>query len=104
MTKSEDVANAFNSFFANIGSDLAAKLPPGLNDPMEYLQGNYPNSMQVPEVTMQEVIKVVKSLKNKKCHINDYAPFVIKEIVHPLSHPLSYLFNQSVSTNNSLSN
>ena len=92
------MANAFNSFFANVGSDLAEKLPPALNDPMEYMRGDYPNSMMVPHVTIHEVIKVIKSLKNKKCHIDDFAPFVIKENAYLLSQPLSFLFNQSISS------
>ena len=59
-------ANAFNSFFANVGSNLDAKLPPAVNDPMEYMRGDYPHSMQVPHITFRDVLLVIKSLKNKK--------------------------------------
>ena len=98
LTRPVDIANEFNSYFANVGSKLDEKLPPAQSDPMEFMTGNYPNSMQVPYVTLCDVTKIIKSLKNKKCHIDDYAPFIIKENVHLLSQPISFLFNQSVAT------
>lgn len=97
LNKPVDIANAFNDFFANVGSTLEAKLPSSLSDPIDYMRGNFPNSMQVPEITFQDVVKITRSLKNKKCNIHDFAPFIIKENVHLLSHPLSFLFNQSIS-------
>lgn len=98
LTKPVDIADAFNNFFANIGTTLEAKLPPPLKDPIGYMNGNFPNSMQVPEATLQDVIKVIKSLKNKKCSTEDFAPFIIKENAHLLSQPITFLFNQSVTS------
>ena len=98
LTEFVDIANAFNSFFANVGANLNSKIPPAEDDPMDFMRGNYPNSMEVPPVNLQDVIKVVKSLKKKKCHIDDFAPFIIKENIHLLAQPISYLFNQSTSS------
>ena len=98
LTKPVPIADVFNNFFANIGSTLESKLPPPQNDPIDYLHGNFPNSMQVPEVTLEDVMKVIKSLKNKKCNLDDFAPCIIKENVHLLSLPISILFNQSVNS------
>ena len=39
-----------------------------------------------------------KSLKNKKCSTEDFAPFIIKENAYLLVQPIAYLFNQSIST------
>ena len=54
--------------------------------------------MQVPEATLQNVMKVIKSLKNKMCSTEDFAPFIIKENAHLLSQPITFLFNQSVTS------
>ena len=98
LTKSKDIANTFNTFFAEIASNLDSKLPKAQTDPLQYLQGNFPNSMTVPEITLLDVAKIIKTLKSKKCGTEDFAPFIIKENSHLLAQPLAFLFNQSISS------
>lgn len=98
LTNAKDKANSFNAFFSDIASNLESKLPKAHINPMQYLQGNYPNSLSVPEITLQDVMNIIKSLKNKKCSTEDFAPFIIKENAYLLVQPIAYLFNQSIST------
>ena len=41
------IANKFNSFFANVGPNLAQKILSAIGDDIEYLTGQYPNSMLI---------------------------------------------------------
>ena len=92
-----DIAEAFNQFFSSVASNLESKLPPPTDDPMEYLQGNFDQSLEIPQINIDLIFKIVKSLPNKKANIYDFSPLVIKENIHLLAHPLKLLFNQSIS-------
>ena len=94
--KPSDVTNSFNRFFADIATQLDSKLPPAEHNPMDFLTGNFTDPMVVPEVNFLHVIKVIKSLKSKKCGVEDFSPMVIKENCHLIAHPLAALFNQSI--------
>ena len=52
--------------------------------------------MQLPSVTINDVFREVKSLKNKKCNVNDFLPAIIKENAHLIASPMAYLLNQSL--------
>ena len=95
---SKRVANDFNSFFTNIASTLDEKLPEPQTDPLTYLSGDYPNSLAVTPVGIAEIITTIKSLKNKKCAINEISVHIIKENSHLIAPALKILFNQSISS------
>ena len=96
LSKAKDISNAFNDFFVNVGRNLDEKLPQPLHDPLSFLRGNYPNAMNVPELTFQDFFKVIKELINKKCSINDFSPSIIKTNSHLLAFPIVKIFNQSI--------
>ena len=98
ISNPREIANTFNTFFAGIATQLESRLPPAETDPMHYLRGNFPNSMVVPDISICNVVKVIKTLKSKKCGIDDFASFIIKENAHLLAQPLSFLFNQSIES------
>ena len=52
-------------------------------------------SMEVPHTNISEICKVIKSLKNKKCRVNDFSPSVLKRNCHLIAQPLKLLLNQS---------
>ena len=93
----DEVADAFNSFFTNIASKLDSDLPPAQNDPLQYLTGDYPHSMAVPPINLNDVINVIKTLKSKPCKIDDFSVEVIKNNSHLIAQPLANLFNQSIA-------
>ena len=91
-----DIANAFNKFYANIAPTLDKKLPSSDKDPISYLRGNYVQSMTVPQVLTQDTIKVIKSLKDKN-DPKSIPTSLIKSNASKFAIPLTLLFNQSVS-------
>ena len=64
--------------------------------PDDFLRGEFRTQMDVPNVSINVVFKVIKSLVNKKSSIYDFSPIIIKENMHLIAHPLSKLFNQSI--------
>ena len=96
LTDANDISNCFNNFFADIAPQLNNKLPPPSRDPISYLTGNFPDSMAPPIATYDDFFAVVKSLKNKKCNLNNYEAKIIKDNVTSLAYPIIFLFNQSV--------
>ena len=94
-TNSDDIANAFNRFYTNIGPSLDKRIPISNRDPLSYLSGNYPNSMAVPIITTNDTVTAIKSLKDK----NDrFIPTsLIKANANIFAQPLTLIFNKSIS-------
>ena len=64
ITGTSDIAELFNNFFINIAIQLNQNLPPPTTNPRSYLSGNYPNSMAIPTIYPQDIIRIINSLKN----------------------------------------
>ena len=64
ITDKHIIANKFNSYFANIGSNLASKIKPVKSNNCDYLTGNFSNSMFLTTVTEIEIFDIINSLKN----------------------------------------
>lgn len=98
ITGMSEIANSFNEYFIDIPIKLDQNLPPPTADPLTYLLGDYPNSIAVPTICPQDVVQIIKSLKNKKCNnIHEISISVIKTNSYNLAIPLSILFNQSIN-------
>ena len=59
------IADAFNDFFANIGSKLANSIPPATKSPLSYLPPQKPNSFYLLPVTSNEIEEVISTLNIK---------------------------------------
>lgn len=102
-----EIADAFNSYFANIGSIIAnnsSNMGPSADDAnvddCEYDVLPYRNihSFFCSEVTANEVELHINELKNtKSTGYDDLTTQIIKLSAHVISHPLSYIFNLSFS-------
>ena len=97
LNKPIEITEAFNQHFSNVATELESKLPSSWTDPMQFVKGNYPDSMEIPPIDLNLVLKVIKSLPDKKCSIYDFSPYVIKENCHILAQPLALLFNKSIN-------
>ena len=94
------IADKFNSFFVNIGPNLAADIrDPGSIDEDGCLIERNPNSMFIAAVDEQEIIDTVNKCSNKKstdCNNIDMA--LVKSTIEFISKPLSYICNLSFQT------
>ena len=55
--------------------------------------------MDIPTITIQDICKEIKSMKNKRCNIDDFSSVILKENAHLIASPLKFLFNQSLQQN-----
>ena len=93
----EQISNAFNTYFTNIGPTLAAKIDTDkcfsryLKDPCE-------NSLFFVPTNICEITNIVLSLKNSKSSgFDEISVGLLKQIIHYISPPLCHIFNLSLS-------
>ena len=92
------IANEFNTFFANVGPNLAMTIPVLDNGPSihDYLGNGNINSMFLNPVSEDEIINIVKSFKPKHSNDNnDLSMYVISKVIKSIVRPLAHIFNVS---------
>ena len=92
------IANSFNDYFVNIGSNLAAKIPSSEKHFSDYLQQT--NKILVnEELTMEEFESAFNSIKkNKACGFDEINLNVIKSSFNELVVPIFHIFKLSLKT------
>ena len=58
------IAEKFNDFFVNIGSNLVKQIPQSTKTPNDFLMGDYCNSMFFAPTTAEEILDIIRNLKN----------------------------------------
>ena len=93
------MANIFNQYFVNVGSNLDKTIPRTRKSPIDYLNNRNGSSMFLAPVTTQEIDVIIQSLNTKKS-IGPYSIplFLLKILSKHISKPLSYLVNLSFQT------
>ena len=66
LVDGKSIADAFNDFFANIGTKLANSIPPASKSPLSYLPPQKPNSFYLLPVTSNEIEQVISTLDIRK--------------------------------------
>ena len=96
----KDIANGFNSFFINVGPNLAKQIKNPSHVSVEnYMQESNKNTMFLDPVDGIEIINIVKSFGNKTsvdCH--GISMSLIKHIIVTLADPLTHICNLSFET------
>ena len=100
VTCASTIVEKFNEYFANIGCNLAAKIPNSLTSFKDYLTGqSHPNSFFLYPTSHYEITNIVKQFKSKGSHGVDGIPVhVLKATVKNIAEPLSKLINCSFSS------
>ena len=93
-----DIAQQFNSFFTNIGKNIADEIPDSHTDIHQYLKGNFLNSFYFTPVTQNEVSRLIISLKNKSGHIESYNNKILKYLSTEIAPILASIINNSFTS------
>ena len=94
------ISNAFQSFYANLGSDLAKKIQSGRTSIDEYIN-MIPcnlNNLALRQTTEKEIRTLIFQLPNESSSGHDQiSNKLLKGIGEPISYPLTIVFNQSIT-------
>ena len=94
------IADKFNDYFVNIGPNLAKTIPPVPNGTIkDTLPPSNSNSIFVNPCTSNEILTIVKSLKNTKgIGLDGFSTAIVKQIITKISDPLATIFNKSMAS------
>ena len=90
------IANTFNNYFVNIGTDLAKSISPTATTPSQYLPEPNPNSMYLYPVVDEEVEKIIKELKISSPGWDNISNKVVKVAFKSFITPLTHVLNLSI--------
>jgi hypothetical protein len=97
ITDPGTIAEEFNNFFVNVGPELAKKIPPSLNNPNQFMKGNYCNSLFLMPSTVEEILDIISNLKNSTSTGRDNIPIkLIKLCAYELAPILTDINNTSM--------
>ena len=96
ITDPFEIANHFNKFFVNIGSELAKKIPIASQSYQSYLRGSHMDSFSLFPVTESEILNIVNNLNDKMSAGTDEIPLhILKKSLLPIVSILTELINDS---------
>ena len=93
----EAIANAFNTYFINIGTQLDKSMPKPKNDPLYYLKNTHEKSIFLNPCDEDEIRKHISSLKNGAPGWDEITSKIIKENSTNIAPVLTHLINLSLS-------
>ena len=93
------IANDFNDYFTNVGSNLASNIDAGNSHFTDFTPPPCKSSLFLYSTHNHEIIKIVKNLKPSKSSGHDgISSYLLKHIINYIATPLSHIFNLSLST------
>ena len=96
LTEEHEIANAFNTYFTNIGPSLASNIKTNTDKTFDYFLGR-PRALKFTfnQITETDVIKIIDGLPSKNSSgIDDISPNLLKSIKHEISKPITLIINQ----------
>ena len=98
---SKDIANSFNEYFSSIGPSLSENIDVSGQDKSYngYLTNPVNSQFSFTPVSENEILKIIKSLKNKKSYgIDGISNVLLKSISNEIIKPLTLIISQSLET------
>ena len=90
------IANIFNQYLTNVGSNVDKSIPRTKKSPLSYLKERNPESLFLAPVTSKDIEILINSTdKNKSTGPYSIPVFLLKALCTHISYPLATLVNQS---------
>ena len=97
ITNKNCIAEIFNDFFVNVGSNLAFRIPKGKRPFKRYLRKSVVNSFLINLIQESEIEKLINSLnQNKSLGTCSIPVKILENHVDVLKQSLTYLVNLSL--------
>ena len=98
ITNSDEIADAFNEYFVNIGRKLSYQIIP-VHQHSHYLDNETNNRMKLEVVNEDNINEAINRLKNKSSYGHDeISNKIIKSAKNSLIQPLMLIINQMLMT------
>ena len=100
-TGTSAICNEFNNYFSKIGNTLSNSTNTSTNNFKTYMrpEKRIPNSLFLNKATENEILQIVKNMKNKSSSgADDISPKIIKSTIWSIITPLTKLINTSIQT------
>jgi hypothetical protein len=101
ITDPQTIANQFNNYFTNVGSNLARDIPAVNIDYNHFLKNvaSPCNSLFLTPTDSDEVVKICSTLKSSSStgH-DDIKPDIVKSVIDSIAQPLAHIVNRSFIT------
>ena len=95
----KEIANRFNNFFVNVGTNLASKIPIVDKRPSDYMKHiNIENVFEASIVSEDEIFKIITNFKDSAAGWDGIKPSVIKHVKNSVLQPLAHICNLSFTT------
>ena len=96
ITNTFEITNMFNTFFTNIGNELANKIKySGTKDFTYYLRNRQNQKFTLNEVNEQTVARIIEKIPAKNsCGYDDISSIFLKQITTSIIKPLTIVINQ----------
>ena len=100
MVDNKSISNGFSKYYEKVATNLANDIPINIEDHREYLPERN-NEWNFTEITKEELLMIIKTLKNKKSTgFDGISNQILKLIGDIIAKPLTKLINQSLSEGN----
>ena len=99
LTDPNDISSAFNTYFTNIGPNLASKVDDSNCNFINFLPPYSEHSLFLTPTNIHEILTTVRTLKSSKSFGHDgISVYLLKKIIHYIASPLMHIFNFSISS------
>ena len=104
ITNDKEIASNFNNFFVSVGTSLANSLAIDRNAQQTYIEDIENSGLNKPQfkftpISIPQLIKIAKKIKNKRSHGPDMVPtFIAKATCLALPEVLQHLINSSLTS------
>ena len=93
------IAEEFNNFFIGIGKSVGESVPPPIDQSYTHLRGNYAVNLFMQPTDVNEIKRVVQTLKSKSSEdFGSISTKLLQETTPELTIPLEIVINQSFVT------
>jgi len=98
ISNPQDIVDAFNNFFVNIGPSLAKKIDKTDCSPLSFINNVYPSYSFFETPTASEVQTIICNLKNSAPGNDELSTSLIKQVSSSILEPLTYILKLSLET------
>ena len=93
ITDPVDVGNNFCEYFSSVACKLDENIPRTDTDPLHFMPDPLPEIFTPAPATTDEIVKLIKSFKDKPCNINNIPVFIYKTVALYIALVICDIFN-----------